>query len=44
MPCCAMVTKVFENKIMKFESKIGELQKAKKRLKKLLSGLTSKSV
>ena len=36
-PCCAMVTKIFENKILEFESKIGELQKTKKRLKALLS-------
>ncbi len=39
-PCCAMVTKIFENKILEFESKIGELQKTKKRLKALLSGWT----
>ena len=39
-PCCAMVTKIFENKILEFESKIGELQKTKKRLKALLAGWT----
>lgn len=39
-PCCAMVTKIFENKILEFETKIGELQKMKKRLKALLSGWT----
>ncbi len=36
-PCCAMVTKIFENKILQFERKINELQKMKKRLKSLLS-------
>ncbi len=39
-PCCAMVTKIFENKILEFENKIGELQKTKKRLKTLLSSWT----
>lgn len=37
-PCCSMVTKIFENKIREFESKISELQKTKKRLKAVLSG------
>jgi MerR family transcriptional regulator, copper efflux regulator len=41
-PCCAMVTKIFENKILEFESKIGELQKTKKRLKILLAGWTKR--
>lgn len=41
-PCCAMVTKILENKILEFENKIGELQKTKKRLKALLSGWTKK--
>lgn len=36
-PCCAMVTKIFENKIVEFENKITELQKTKKRLKTLLA-------
>ena len=39
-PCCAMVTKLFENKILEFENKISELQKTKKRLKALLSSWT----
>jgi DNA-binding transcriptional MerR regulator len=39
-PCCAMVTKIFENKITEFEDKINELQKTKKRLKALLSSWT----
>ena len=39
-PCCTMVTKLFENKILEFENKIGELQKTKKRLKALLSSWT----
>lgn len=39
-PCCAMVTKIFENKILEFENKISELQKTKKRLKVLLSSWT----
>ena len=41
-PCCTMVTKIFENKILEFENKIGELQKIKRRLKALLSGWTRK--
>lgn len=41
-PCCAMVTEVFENKILEFESKINELQKTKKRLKDLLANWTKK--
>lgn len=36
-PCCTIVTKIFENKILEFENKISALQKAKKRLKSLLS-------
>ena len=36
-PCCTMVTKFFENKILEFENKISELQKTKKRLKTLIS-------
>lgn len=39
-PCCAMVTKLFGNKILEFENKISELQKTKKRLKALLSSWT----
>lgn len=37
-PCCAMVTRIFENKIREFEGRIRELQMTKRRLKGLLSG------
>jgi MerR family copper efflux transcriptional regulator len=41
-PCCNKITEVLAEKIKEFESKIKELQKMKRRLKKLVSGWTKK--
>lgn len=41
-PCCNMITEVLAEKIREFESKIKELQKMKRRLKKLVSSWAMK--
>lgn len=41
-PCCSMITEIFTEKINEFETKIKDLQKMKRRLKRLVSGWSAK--
>jgi len=41
-PCCKMITEVLAEKMKEFESKIKELQKMRRRLKKLVSSWAKK--